>query len=156
MNARDPNLPLQADEATALAAYAERSWDEQIVPAMTDYIAIPAKSPMFDADWHSHGYLERVVRDTATWIEGRKLPGLKLEVLRQDQAGIEVLSSRVARGVHRMMQSFMTFYPACSSKPSASGAARVRIRGKLVRNSPTRAKIITPILKFPSKTASMV
>ncbi|MBS1176427.1 MAG: peptidase [Proteobacteria bacterium] len=84
MNARDPNLPLQADEATALAAYAERSWDEQIVPAMTDYIAIPAKSPMFDADWHSHGYLERVVRDTATWIEGRKLPGLKLEVLRQE------------------------------------------------------------------------
>ena len=84
MNARDPNLPLQADEATALAAYAERSWDEQIVPAMTDYIAIPAKSPMFDADWHSHGYLERVVRDTATWIEDRKVPGLKLEVLRQE------------------------------------------------------------------------
>ena len=83
MNARDPKLPLQPDEATALAAYAERSWDEQIVPAMTDYIAIPAKSPMFDADWQAHGHLERVVRDTAAWIEGRKLPGLKLQVLRQ-------------------------------------------------------------------------
>jgi acetylornithine deacetylase/succinyl-diaminopimelate desuccinylase-like protein len=83
MNARDPKLPLQPDEATALAAYAERSWDEQIVPAMADYIAIPAKSPMFDADWQAHGHLERVVRDTAAWIEGRKLPGLKLQVLRQ-------------------------------------------------------------------------
>jgi acetylornithine deacetylase/succinyl-diaminopimelate desuccinylase-like protein len=84
MNARDPELPLQPDEATALAAYAERRWDEQIVPALTHYIGIPAKSPMFDADWQVHGFLERVVRDTAAWIEGRKVPGLKLEVLRMD------------------------------------------------------------------------
>ena len=49
MNARDPLLPLQPDEATAIAAFAAKAWDEQIVPALTDYIAIPAKSPMFDA-----------------------------------------------------------------------------------------------------------
>ena len=81
MNARDPNLPLQADEATALGAYAERSWDERIVPALTDYIAVPAKSPMFDADWQAHGLLDRVVRDAATWVEGRKVRGLTLEVI---------------------------------------------------------------------------
>ena len=84
MNARDPQLPVQPDEASALADYAQRHWDEQIVPALTDYIGIPAKSPMFDADWQAHGYLERVVRDTASWIEGRKVPGLRLEVLRQE------------------------------------------------------------------------
>ena len=82
MNARDPNLPLQPDEATALARYAERSWDEQIVPALTDYIGVPAKSPMFDADWQAHGLLDRVVRDAATWVEGRKVRGLKLEVIK--------------------------------------------------------------------------
>ena len=82
MNARDPNLPLQPDEATALAAYAERSWDEQIVPALTDYIGVPAKSPMFDADWQAHGLLDRVVHDAATWVEGRKVRGLKLEVIK--------------------------------------------------------------------------
>ena len=42
MNARDPNLPLQADEAGELAAFAARTWDDEIVPALTDYIAIPA------------------------------------------------------------------------------------------------------------------
>ena len=84
MNARDPNLPLQADEATALGAFAERVWDEEIVPALTDYIAIPAKSPMFDADWQANGYIERVVRDAAQWVEGKKIPGLKLEVIRQE------------------------------------------------------------------------
>ncbi|MBS0435945.1 MAG: M20 family metallopeptidase [Proteobacteria bacterium] len=82
MNARDPLLPLQPDEASAIAAFAERTWDEQIVPALTDYIAIPAKSPMFDADWQRNGHIERVVRDAAAWVEGRRIAGLKLEVIR--------------------------------------------------------------------------
>lgn len=82
MNARDPLLPLQPDESTALAAFAERTWDEEIVPALTDYIAIPAKSPMFDADWQKNGHIERVVRDAAAWVEGKPVDGLKLEVIR--------------------------------------------------------------------------
>ncbi len=82
MNARDPLLPVQPDEAAALGVYADRRWDEAIVPALTDYIGVPAKSPMFDADWASHGHLERVVRDAAAWVESRKVPGLTLEVVR--------------------------------------------------------------------------
>jgi acetylornithine deacetylase/succinyl-diaminopimelate desuccinylase-like protein len=82
MNARDPLLPLQPDEAETIAAFAARSWDEQIVPALTDYIAIPAKSPMFDADWQRHGHIERVVRDAAAWVERQGVAGLRLEVVR--------------------------------------------------------------------------
>jgi len=82
MNARDPLQPLQPDEASALAAFAERTWDDEIVPALTEYIAIPAKSPLFDADWAKNGHIERVVRDAAAWVEGKRVPGLKLEVLR--------------------------------------------------------------------------
>ena len=82
MNARDPLLPLQPDEASALGSFANRRWDEAIVPALTDYIGIPAKSPMFDADWQAHGFIERVVRDAAAWVESRKVAGLTLEVVR--------------------------------------------------------------------------
>jgi acetylornithine deacetylase/succinyl-diaminopimelate desuccinylase-like protein len=82
MNARDPSLPLLPDETSALAAFANAAWDREIVPAITQYIAIPAKSPMFDAAWAQHGYLDRVVRDAATWVEGRRIAGLKLEVVR--------------------------------------------------------------------------
>ena len=82
MNARDPSSPLQADQLSALGDYAARAWDEEIVPALTDYIAIPAKSPMFDPDWARHGFIDRVVRDAATWVEGRGVAGLKLEVIR--------------------------------------------------------------------------
>ncbi len=73
------------DEVTtprALAAFTDRLWDDEIVPALHRYIEVPAKSPMFDADWARHGYIDRVVRDAAGWVESRKLHGLKLEVIR--------------------------------------------------------------------------
>ena len=82
MNARDPNLPLARDEAGALAAFADQAWEQRILPALTDYIAVPAKSPAYDADWQAHGLLDKVVRDAAAWVESRKVAGLKLEVLR--------------------------------------------------------------------------
>ena len=77
MNAPERQLP-----TAALAAYANTAWDERIVPALTEYIAVPAKSPMFDAAWVEHGLIDRVMRDAATWVESRKVAGLKLEVLR--------------------------------------------------------------------------
>jgi acetylornithine deacetylase/succinyl-diaminopimelate desuccinylase-like protein len=82
MNARDPNLPLLPDEAAALGRHAADAWDQRIVPALTEYIGVPSKSPMFDADWAANGLIERVVRDAATWVEARKVPGLKLEIVR--------------------------------------------------------------------------
>ena len=82
MNARDPNLPLARDEAGALAAFADQAWEQRILPALTDYIAVPAKSPAYDADWQAHGLLDKVVRAAAAWVESRKVAGLKLDVLR--------------------------------------------------------------------------
>jgi acetylornithine deacetylase/succinyl-diaminopimelate desuccinylase-like protein len=82
MNARDPQLPVRPDESAALAAFAARTWDDEIVPALTDYIAVPAKSPMFDAEWARHGHIERVITDAARWVEARGIAGLRLEVVR--------------------------------------------------------------------------
>ena len=79
MTARLPDCAL--DNAQALA-HVSSAWDGDIVARLSDYIAIPAKSPMFDADWLAHGYLETVVRNTAQWIEAQKLEGLTLEVVR--------------------------------------------------------------------------
>ena len=76
------NAPARPVEAAALAAYADTAWDQRIVPALTAYIAVPAKSPMFDAAWAEHGLIDRVVCDAASWVESRQLAGLKLEVLR--------------------------------------------------------------------------
>ncbi len=76
------NAPLSPAEISALAAHSNLAWDERIVPALTDYIEVPAKSPMFDQDWAAHGLLDRVVRDAAAWVQSRQVAGLKLELLR--------------------------------------------------------------------------
>ena len=59
-----------------------RLWDCQIVRQLSDYIAIPAKSPMFDPQWAQHGYIDIVVHNAAAWVEAQKVEGLKLEVIR--------------------------------------------------------------------------
>jgi len=82
MNARDPQPQGAVDGPAALATFADRAWDERIVPALRQYIEVPAKSPMFDAQWQAHGHIDRVVRDAAAWVESRKVSGLKLELIR--------------------------------------------------------------------------
>jgi acetylornithine deacetylase/succinyl-diaminopimelate desuccinylase-like protein len=69
-------------DTARLSSFTDRLWDDEIVPALHRYIEVPAKSPMFDADWSRNGYVDRVVRDAASWVEAKKLPGLKLEVVR--------------------------------------------------------------------------
>jgi acetylornithine deacetylase/succinyl-diaminopimelate desuccinylase-like protein len=75
-------LPLTALQALPTQQHIDAAWDASIVPQLMDYIRIPAKSPLFDADWAAHGLLDRVVCDAAAWIEAQKVPGLRLEVLR--------------------------------------------------------------------------
>lgn len=65
-----------------LTAFIERKWNDEILHALTDYIAIPAKSPAFDPDWAARGYLERVVTDAVQWAERQPVKGLKLEIVR--------------------------------------------------------------------------
>jgi acetylornithine deacetylase/succinyl-diaminopimelate desuccinylase-like protein len=69
-------------DRNALRDFVERKWNDEIVPALTDYIAVPAKSPMFDAEWQRHGFIERVVTDAAQWAEQQPVKGLTLEVIR--------------------------------------------------------------------------
>jgi acetylornithine deacetylase/succinyl-diaminopimelate desuccinylase-like protein len=57
-------------------------WDEAIVPALVDYIRIPAKSPHFDQEWARHGHIDAAVKLAADWCAKHAVPGMKLEVVR--------------------------------------------------------------------------
>ena len=74
-----PSALLDTDQALAQVS---AQWDNDIVRRLTDYIAIPAKSPAFDADWAAHGYIETVVRNAADWVLAQNVPGLTLEIVR--------------------------------------------------------------------------
>jgi acetylornithine deacetylase/succinyl-diaminopimelate desuccinylase-like protein len=59
-----------------------QQWDDSIVPALTEYIRIPAKSPHFDHDWQKHGYIEDAVQLAVRWCNANAVNGMKLEVVR--------------------------------------------------------------------------
>jgi len=79
MNAAAPQFLL---DARATLEQVSQKWDADIVAQLTDYIAIPAKSPLFDPDWAQHGYIDAVVRNAADWVLAQKVEGLTLEVIR--------------------------------------------------------------------------
>lgn len=75
-------VPAAVLDSAAVLSQVSSQWDRDIVRQLTDYIAIPAKSPGFDAEWAAHGLLETVVRNAASWVEAQKVPGLTLEIVR--------------------------------------------------------------------------
>ena len=42
-------------------SFAERVWEDEILPTLSDYIRIPNESQAFDQEWHEHGHMERAV-----------------------------------------------------------------------------------------------
>nr|WP_315246550.1 M20 family metallopeptidase [uncultured Albidiferax sp.] len=79
MNARVPASVLNPAQ---VLAHATAAWDGDIVRQLKHYIAIPAKSPAYDAAWSEHGYIDTVMRNAAAWVEAQKVEGLRLEVIR--------------------------------------------------------------------------
>ncbi|HEY1102613.1 MAG TPA: peptidase M20, partial [Burkholderiaceae bacterium] len=49
-------IPSPLLDTARLQADIDAQWQGDIVRQLTRYIAIPAKSPGFDADWQQHGY----------------------------------------------------------------------------------------------------
>lgn len=67
---------------TQLIHHISKTWDDDLVGQLSDYIAIPAKSPLFDPEWAQHGYIDTVVRNAADWVQAQQVRGLTLEIVR--------------------------------------------------------------------------
>ena len=70
--------------AELLTSTVQAFWDQHAVPAMIDYIRIPSKSPAFDAQWATNGYMEQATQlyaQTAQRLLART-PGATVEVIR--------------------------------------------------------------------------
>jgi acetylornithine deacetylase/succinyl-diaminopimelate desuccinylase-like protein len=65
-----------------LTSAINHTWDDSIVPSLTEYVRIPNKSPMFDPQWEAHGYMEKAVQLMTDWCHAQPLPGARIEVQR--------------------------------------------------------------------------
>lgn len=56
-------------------------WDDDIVPSLSQLVAVPAISPAFDPEWESHGQLAAAIEHVRAWVASRNLPGVVVEVV---------------------------------------------------------------------------
>ena len=66
------------------ARFVDQVWGDSIVPRLMDYIRIPNKSPLFDPDWQTHGYMDEAVALAETWCRAQPIRDMSVEVVRLD------------------------------------------------------------------------
>ena len=69
-------------DSAKIGQFLSDKWDNDIVPQLVDYIRIPNKSPMFDANWVANGYMDQAVSLMESWAKAQTIPGLQVEVVR--------------------------------------------------------------------------
>jgi acetylornithine deacetylase/succinyl-diaminopimelate desuccinylase-like protein len=67
-----------------MRSFIDDTWNSEIVPALTDYIRIPNKSPSFEPNWEKLGHMDRAVDLFVGWASAKlkALPGATLSVER--------------------------------------------------------------------------
>jgi len=58
-----------------------KTWDDSIVPELVEYIKIPNKSVMFDAEWKAHGHMDKAMKLIVDWCQKQSIKGMQLEVV---------------------------------------------------------------------------
>jgi acetylornithine deacetylase/succinyl-diaminopimelate desuccinylase-like protein len=62
--------------------FIDTTWDRSIVPQLVEYVGIPNKSPLFDPEWESHGYMAKAAELMHRWAEANAPKGSTVETLR--------------------------------------------------------------------------
>jgi acetylornithine deacetylase/succinyl-diaminopimelate desuccinylase-like protein len=67
-------------DATRALQSSERIWEQEILPALQEYIRIPNKSPAFEPRWQQN--MDRAVALIEHWCRRQPVAGLQVEVIR--------------------------------------------------------------------------
>ena len=90
-------------DSSKIRDFVQKTWDESIVPTLHEYVKIPAKSPMFDAQWREHGHIDRAVELLRGWAAERPIEGLRIEVVRLENRTPVILMEAPGTGTHTVL-----------------------------------------------------
>jgi acetylornithine deacetylase/succinyl-diaminopimelate desuccinylase-like protein len=105
-------------DAARTLAFVQKTWDDDVLPTLTEYVAIPAKSPMFDPEWKAHGHLDRAVALIEQWCRARAIEGLRVEVVRLPGRTPLIFMEVPGRGADTVL-----LYGHCDKQPEMVGWA---------------------------------
>lgn len=69
-------------DTSALEEFCDSRWHDSVISELTEYIRIPNKSPLFDAEWEQNGYMDEAVSQFEKWALAQNIEGLELEIVR--------------------------------------------------------------------------
>ncbi len=105
-------------DAERTLPFVQRTWDEHVIPALVEYVKIPAKSPAFDPQWREHGHLDRAVALIEAWARARPLEGLLIDVARLESRTPVLLMEIPGQGEETVL-----LYGHCDKQPEMTGWA---------------------------------
>lgn len=76
-----PSMSRVIEHADKISKDIETLWDKSITPELIDYIKIPCKSPLFDANWKQHGHIDHALLLIKNWCEKQPLKGMTLDII---------------------------------------------------------------------------
>ncbi len=103
-----------------LQPYVDRRWDEDLLPRLVEYVRVPAKSPLFDADWAAHGFLDAVVREAYRWSVAQGIAGIVLEIVEIPGRTPCIVFDVPATGTHGRDKTVL-FYGHLDKQPEMEG-----------------------------------
>jgi acetylornithine deacetylase/succinyl-diaminopimelate desuccinylase-like protein len=100
--------------------FVDRIWEDEALPRLVEYIKIPNKSPAFDPDWATHGYMDEAVSLLGQWAWQKiaSLPGATFEVVRLPGRTPLILIDIPGRGKDRVL-----LYGHLDKQPEMTGWA---------------------------------
>ena len=63
-----------------MSTYIDAAWDSAL-PTLMEYIAVPARSPMFDTAWEANGHIRRAATLLRDWAVAQQIPGMTVELV---------------------------------------------------------------------------
>ena len=60
---------MNAEASNAVVRFVDATWQRSILPALTEYIRIPNKSPAFDPEWEQRGHMQAAVELLDRWCD---------------------------------------------------------------------------------------
>ncbi len=68
-------------------------FERDALAVLTEYAAIPCLSPMYDADWVQHGYIDRAIELLSDWAMARSIANFDVEIRRiEDRTPVLVVT----------------------------------------------------------------
>jgi acetylornithine deacetylase/succinyl-diaminopimelate desuccinylase-like protein len=69
-------------DTVQLRTTVNHTWDQDVLPSLSDLVRIPAVSKLFDPNWATTGHLDAAAEHVRAWLASREIPGATVEILR--------------------------------------------------------------------------